>query len=145
MKAKKWLSSPRILTNCIEAYGSLAVLKRNSCDEILFAETYTNDKKISKSVHCAPNFGQNYSAFFRTEINNVNFFIKMKKILRPLFHFSLFLTFSGALYALSLNNMKYQLLISADTRGVVVMTLVCDARGPGIDSRQGLQDFCKKV
>ena len=60
-------------------YRSLAVLKRNSCDEILFAETYTNDKKISKSVHCAPNFGQNYSAFFRTEINNVNFFIKMKK------------------------------------------------------------------
>ena len=93
-------------------YGSLAVLKRNSCDEILFAETYTNDKKISKSVHCAPNFGQNYSAFFRTEINNVNFFIKMKKILRPLFHFSLFLTFSGALYALSLNYMKYQLLIT---------------------------------
>jgi len=65
--------------NSLFAYGSLAVLKRNSCDEILFAETYTNDKKISKSVHCAPNFGQNYSSFFRTEIYNVNFFIKMKK------------------------------------------------------------------
>ena len=50
-----------------------------------------------------------------------------------------------ALYVLSLNNLKYKVLVSADTHGVLVNTLASHASGPGFKSRRGLKLFEKKV